>query len=168
MCLIEENRLYDITITHNLCFRAKIREKIKTFQLIFVIFYSSKNHLLLHRHELACYRNSHYVNVSVLIIFLQKDNIIKVFYLNYNQFSIKSYVVDVFLNRLAEAILKHIHNIGFYGEILKLISFCHFDTDPRFPPFLAHLSRRLKGELIVYRSIRRPSVRPSVSPSVRP
>ena len=29
-------------------------------------------------------------------------------------------------------------------------------------PFLAHLSRRLKGELIVYRSIRRPLVRPLV------
>ena len=28
--------------------------------------------------------------------------------------------------------------------------------------FLAHLSRRLRGELIVYRSARRPSVRPSV------
>ena len=27
---------------------------------------------------------------------------------------------------------------------------------------LAHLSRRLKGELIVYRSIRRPCVRPCV------
>ena len=34
-------------------------------------------------------------------------------------------------------------------------------------PFLAHLSRRLRGELIVYRSSRRPSVRPSVCPSVR-
>ena len=33
-------------------------------------------------------------------------------------------------------------------------------------PFLAHLSRRLKGELIVYRSIRRPSIRPSVRPCV--
>ena len=30
--------------------------------------------------------------------------------------------------------------------------------------FLAHLSRRLIGELIVYRSSRRPSVRPSVRP----
>ena len=29
-------------------------------------------------------------------------------------------------------------------------------------PLLAHLSRRLIGELIVYRGIRRPSVRPSV------
>ena len=29
------------------------------------------------------------------------------------------------------------------------------------PSFLAHLSRRLIGELIVYRGIRRPSVRPS-------
>ena len=30
--------------------------------------------------------------------------------------------------------------------------------------FLAHLSRRLSGELIVYRSSRRPSVRASVCP----
>ena len=30
------------------------------------------------------------------------------------------------------------------------------------PLFLAHLSRRLRGELIVYRSSRRPSVRPCV------
>ena len=30
----------------------------------------------------------------------------------------------------------------------------------REKPVLAHLSRRLKGELIVYRSIRRPCVRP--------
>ena len=33
-------------------------------------------------------------------------------------------------------------------------------------PFLAHLSRRLIGELIVYRSSRRPCVRPSVRASV--
>ena len=33
--------------------------------------------------------------------------------------------------------------------------------------FLAHLSRRLKGELIVYCSIRRPCVRALVRPSVR-
>ena len=34
--------------------------------------------------------------------------------------------------------------------------------DPEPPPqFLAHLSRRLIGELIVYKGIRRPSVRPS-------
>ena len=32
----------------------------------------------------------------------------------------------------------------------------------RSEPFLAHLSRRLRGELIVYRSSRRPSVRPCV------
>ena len=31
-----------------------------------------------------------------------------------------------------------------------------------FPTFSAHLSQRLKGELIVYRSIRRPSVRACV------
>ena len=33
------------------------------------------------------------------------------FYLNYHKFSIKSYVVDVYKNRLGEAILIHIHNI---------------------------------------------------------
>ena len=33
--------------------------------------------------------------------------------------------------------------------------------------FLAHLSRRLKDELIVYRSIRRPCVRASVRASIR-
>ena len=33
---------------------------------------------------------------------------------------------------------------------------------------LAHLSRRLKGELIVYRWIRRPLVRPCVRASVGP
>ena len=31
-----------------------------------------------------------------------------------------------------------------------------------FVPVLAHMSRRLIGELLVYRGIRRPSVRPSV------
>ena len=30
---------------------------------------------------------------------------------------------------------------------------------PHFSQFLAHLSRRLTGELIVYRGIRRPSIR---------
>ena len=33
------------------------------------------------------------------------------FYLNYHKFSIKSYVLDVYKNRLGEAILIHIHNI---------------------------------------------------------
>ena len=36
------------------------------------------------------------------------------------------------------------------------------DLNRRFVGFLAHLSRRLRSELIVYRSSRRPSVRPSV------
>ena len=40
-----------------------------------------------------------------------------VFYLNYRKFFIKSYVLDVYLNRLGEAILIHIQNIRFYGEI---------------------------------------------------
>ena len=51
---------------------------------------------------------NHYVNVSVLIKDSQKD---QCFYLNYHKFSIKSYVLDVYLNRLGEAILIHSHNI---------------------------------------------------------
>ena len=50
----------------------------------------------------------HYVNVSVLIKFLQKNT---VFYLDFHKFSIKSYVFDVYYNHLSEAILIHIHNI---------------------------------------------------------
>ena len=33
------------------------------------------------------------------------------FYLDYHKFSIKAYVLDVYYNRLSEAILIHIHNI---------------------------------------------------------
>ena len=51
----------------------------------------------------------HYVNVSVLIKFLPKKT--QYFYLDYHKFSIKSYVFDVYYNRLSEAILIHIHTI---------------------------------------------------------
>ena len=51
----------------------------------------------------------HYVNVSVLIKFFTKNT--QCFYLDYHNFSIKSYVLDVYYNRLSEAILIHIHNI---------------------------------------------------------
>ena len=43
------------------------------------------------------------------------------------------------INIGSEAIMKSTHNIGFYKELTN-IAF----------PLLAHLSRRLKGELIVY------------------
>ena len=60
-----------------------------------------------------------------------------------------------------------------HGKSLKShgIVFLNFCGNPEFCShlFLAHLSRRLMGELIVYQSLRRPSVRPSVvRPSVRP
>ena len=29
--------------------------------------------------------------------------------------------------------------MSFYGEILKIIHFYHFDSDPRFPPFLLYV-----------------------------
>ena len=43
--------------------------------------------------------------------------------------------------------------------------FCGFGVDSC--PFISSPEPKAHGELIVYRSIRRPSVRPSVSPSVR-
>ena len=49
----------------------------------------------------------HYVNVSVLSFCKTTQS----FYLDYHKFSIKSYVLDVYYNRLSEAILIHIHNI---------------------------------------------------------
>ena len=52
--------------------------------------------------------------------------------------------------------LIHIHNIWFYGEILKIITFYHFDSefsDPRFPPFYyilgANLGSLLYGDVSV-------------------
>ena len=90
------------------------------------------------------------MNVSVLIKFSKKTS---VFYLNYHKFSIKSYVLDVYENRLGEAILIHIHNILFYGEILKIIHLYYFDSDPRFPPFLLYV-RWKSGVTLVWRCFR--------------
>ena len=36
-----------------------------------------------------------------------------------------------------------IHDMGFYGEISKFFTLYHFDSEPRFPPFL--LNVRLKS-----------------------
>ena len=55
----------------------------------------------------------------------------------------------------------HSHAEIFSFAALKCLQIGNMDSR-----FLAHLSRRLKGELIVYRSIRRPLVRPLVRPSV--
>ena len=41
----------------------------------------------------------------------------------------------------------HIQNIRFYGEVLKIIHFYHFDSDPRFPPFYYMLGVNL-GSLL--------------------
>ena len=75
------------------------------------------------------------------------------FYLNYLKFSIESYVLDVYKNRLSEAILIHIRNISFYGEISKKITFYHFHSDPRFPPFLLYV-RWKSGVTFVRRCFR--------------
>ena len=56
------------------------------------------------------------------------------FYLDYHEFSIISYVLDVYYNRLSEAILIHIHSIWFYGEISKIFTFYHFDSEPQIYP----------------------------------
>ena len=84
----------------------------------------------------------HYVNVSILIKFSQKTS---VFYLNHHKFSIKSYVLDVYYN---DSNTHPQHMI--LQRILKIIHFNHFDSDPRFPPFLLYdLGSLLYGDISV-------------------
>ena len=61
------------------------------------------------------------------------------------------------------------HRLTTMDDNNTLTVFARYYTRSLFPlpAFLAHLSRRLKGELIVYRSIRRPLVSASVRPWVR-
>ena len=47
----------------------------------------------------------------------------------------------------------HIHNIRFYGEISKIFTLYHFDSDPRFSPFLLY-SRWKSGVTFVRRCFR--------------
>ena len=63
------------------------------------------------------------------------------FNLNYHKISIKSYVVDVYKNRLI--LWRTIENYLFY----------HFDSDPRFPPFLLYV-RCKSGVTFVRRCFR--------------
>ena len=50
----------------------------------------------------------------------------------------------------------HIHNINydFYGEILKIIHFYHFESDPRFPKFYYMFNRWKSGVAFVRRCFR--------------
>ena len=47
----------------------------------------------------------------------------------------------------------HIHNICFYGEVSIFFTFYHFDSGPRFPPFLLHV-RWKSGVTFVRRCFR--------------
>ena len=51
---------------------------------------------------------------------------------------------------LVEAILIHIHNICFYGEISKIINLYHFHFNPRLPLFLLYV-RWKSGVTFVWR-----------------
>ena len=51
---------------------------------------------------------------------------------------------------LGEAILIHIHNICFYGEISKIINLHHFHFNPRLPLFLLYV-RWKSGVTFVWR-----------------
>ena len=79
----------------------------------------------------------HYVNVSVLIKLLQKT---QCFYLDYHKFSIKSYVLDVYYNRLTTYDLMAKYRFFF--------TFYHFDSDPRYTPFLLYMFGGNLGSLL--------------------
>ena len=69
-------------------------------------------------------------SLSILIKFSQKTSI-------FTLIIISSPLNHMFWMCIRIAsILIHIHNISFYGEISKFFNFYHFDSDPRFPPFL--------------------------------
>ena len=68
--------------------------------------------------------------------------------------------------RIASLILIHIHNIRFYGEYGKLPFFFHFDTNPRFPPFLLYVRLKLWGIYVPVMSIRR-YLPPTISMSIK-
>ena len=60
------------------------------------------------------------------------EQIIRVVFNNYQQFSIKSYIVDIYKNRLPEAVIIDSQKYTFYG---KNITFYPFNTNPRFSLF---------------------------------
>ena len=70
------------------------------------------------------------MNVSVLIKFSQKTNTLII------MFSIKSYVLDDYSNRLV-------------GEI----HLYHFDSDPRFPPFLLYVRWKSGVTFVCFRDV---------------
>ena len=70
--------------------------EVEIYELSEIIKFESEPHQKKTTFIVVCKKHIHYLKVSVLIHFSQKDNIIKVFYLNYIQFSIKSYVVNVY------------------------------------------------------------------------
>ena len=88
----------------------------------------------------------HYVNVFVLIKFSQKEQCFTLIIISQviNKFSIKSYVVDVYKNRRGEEILIPIRNISFYAEILKIITFYHFNTNLNFALFSLSIKATIK------------------------
>ena len=65
---------------------------IRDFEFAIVLLYAVSYMMILIRLN-RVFDFCHYVNVSVLITFLQKTS---VFYLNYHKFSIKSYVLGVY------------------------------------------------------------------------
>ena len=69
--------------------------------------------------------------------------------------------------RVFVMVVTHFEKGGkFSMEVILLPSFAKLASYYINVFFLAHLSRRLIGELIVYKGIRCPSVRPFVRPSV--
>ena len=70
------------------------------------------------------------------------------FYLNYHKISIKSYVLDMYKNRLGEAISNtHPEHMMLWRNIENYHSFL-FDSDPRFPPFLLYMLGANLGSLL--------------------
>ena len=95
------------------------------------------------------------MNVPVLIKFSLKTS---VFYLNYDKLH-KIICRGCVLESPSRGDSNtHPQHILFYGEILKIITFYQFDSDPRFPPFLVYV-RWKSGVTFVLRCFRDDSMR---------
>ena len=95
--------------------------------------------------SLTGYLQFHYVNVSVLIKFLQKQT--QRFYLDYHKFSKKAYVLDVYYNRLSEAILIHSTTYVFMEKYRNFSLFIILIPTPDIPYFYYMLGGNL-GSLL--------------------
>ena len=107
------------------------------------------NLIILVHHTQISYPNTQFSLLGQVLTLRERLRTHKVFtkdqcfYLNYHKFSIKSYVVDVYKNRLGEAILIHIKTYDFMEKYRNFSLFIILIPSPGFPHFYYMLGGNL-------------------------